>query len=173
MPKILNIVDKLIEFARKFPILNKFPVNFYRFVFVGCTSFLIDFIIFRFLFDLLNLELRFFDLISAANVISVACATVYGYILNKRWSFEDKADNVATQFSKYALVAILNNSLNNVFFGLFFYKIFQETFIFNKVVTSSISKMLATSFQTVTSFVAYKYFVFPEEKEVMSETTVA
>jgi putative flippase GtrA len=172
MLKILKFIDYLIDFARRFPILNRIPVTFYRFVFVGTTTFIIDLIIFRILFDVIKFEANAFNLISFANAISVACAIVYGYTLNKTWSFEDKADNVAAQFGKYALVAVINFSLNNVFFGFFFYRLFMENAIVNRVITSTLSKVFATSFQTISSFIAYKYFVFPKDKEVLSEATV-
>lgn len=172
MKSLVAKFNALIELTQKLPVLSILSVKFYKFFIVGCTVFVIDFIIFRFLFDVIELRTRFFDLISLANLISVACSTVFGYYLNRTWSFENDADNVAAQFSKYAVVAILNNSLNNVFFGFFFYRLFNETGIINLVITSTVSKILATSFQAVSSFLAYKYIVFREEKEVLSETTV-
>lgn len=172
MRKSINYLNALIELTQTLPGFKLLSVKFYKFVVVGCSVFVLDFLIFRILFDLFEVRTRFFDLISLANLISVGIATVFGYYLNRTWSFENDADNVAAQFSKYALVAILNNSLNNVFFGFFFYQLFNETGLVNLVVTSTVSKVLATSFQAVTSFLAYKYIVFQDEKEVLSETTV-
>jgi putative flippase GtrA len=176
---IARTLDNLIAFLRKFPILKKFPVNFYRFVVVGLTVFVIDFILFNTLYHLLGFQtkLDLFNVgttvvaISLPNLLSVAISTVVGYILNKTWSFENKSDNVASQFSKYVAVAIFNNTLNNVIFGLLLYNVFTQT-DFHTVIETTVAKILATSFQVVSSYLLYKFVVFKEEKEVVSEALV-
>jgi putative flippase GtrA len=175
-----NLIEKLIEFARKFPILKLFPVKFYRFVIVGLTVFAIDLAIFSFLFHVLKFQSTInlfqlfenFDIVfSLPNIVSVSLASIFGYIINKNWSFEDNSDNVSSQFGKYLAVAIFNNVINQIVFGVFFYGVFANSPM-AETIKSLICKVIATSFQTVTSFVAYKYFVFTEDKEVISETTV-
>lgn len=174
MQKLAIQLDKLINFARKFPLLNKFPVRFYRFVFVGLSVFALDFTILRIMFDLIKLT-QPVDLVvvkfSVANMISTFCGIVFGYIANRTWSFENKSDNVASQFGKYVGVAIFNFILNNLLFGFLFYNVFAQSGLSTQI-SSSISKVLATSFQVVTSYLGYKYIVFREDKEVISEATI-
>ena len=177
---VLGKLDNLINFVRKFPILKKFPVNFYRFVFVGLSVFVVDFVIFNTLFHLLGFQVRI-DIakigettitLSVPNIISVLISTVYGYILNKNWSFENKSDNVASQFSKYLGVAIFNNTINNLLFGFLYYNIFGVMAGLAPIIATTISKICATSFQVVSSFLLYKFVVFREDKEVISEALV-
>lgn len=172
--------DKLIEFARKFPVLNKIPVSFFKFVVVGLTVFLIDFVIFNILFHGLQFQAKWTAwqitdqialIISFPNLLSVAIASIFGYILNKNWSFENKEDQVASQFSKYLGVAVFNNLINNLIFGFLLYSVFANVTLDIKLVTT-ICKVLATSFQVITSYIAYKYVVFREDKEVVSESLV-
>ncbi len=176
--KLIKFLDSFIEFFRKFPVLKKIPKSFYRFFIIGLSVFVLDLIIFSFLFHVLGLKSKL-DIIELtpkvlvkfnyANMISLFLASIYGYIANKTWSFEDKGDNVASQFSKYVLVAAINFLINNTIFGLLIYEIFSDP---NNVLITSISKVLATSFQTISSYILYKYIVFRADKEVISESTV-
>lgn len=173
-------IDLLIDYARKFPFLNKIPVNFYRFVVVGLCNFVVDFIVLSVLFHIFGMQGQFklLDITENvsvsffyANIFAVIASTTMGYILNKTWSFEDTADNVASQFSKYALVAVINLILNNIMFGILMNEIFADV---DKIfIITSGSKIVATSFQVVTSYVLYKFIVFRQDTEVISETIAA
>lgn len=169
--------DRVIEFARKFPVLKKIPINFYKFVIVGLTVFIIDFIIFNLIFHILGIQARIVlwqisdhiaIVFSLPNIISVALASVFGYILNKKWSFENTSDQVASQFGKYLAVAVFNNLINNAIFGFLLYNVFAS-FTWDLKIITTICKILATSFQVITSYILYKFVVFREEKEVLSE----
>jgi putative flippase GtrA len=149
-------------------------------VIVGLTVFVLDFVIFNFLFHVLGFQTKFVlgklngDLeiaLSLPNIISVGIATVFGYICNRTWSFESDSDNVASQFGKYVAVALFNNALNNLIFAFLLYNIFAKTTLDMRLVTT-ICKVLATSFQVVSSYLLYKYVVFRKEKEVVSEAIV-
>jgi putative flippase GtrA len=175
------MLNKLIDLTQKIPLLKLLPVSFYRFLVVGVIGFIIDFTLFNLFFYLFNIRQTItvaslteeIDIIfSVANVMAVILSAVIGYALNKIWSFGDKSDNVASQLSKYIGVTVFNMSLNNVFFGLLFYELFQQDAIVTIAITSSVSKILSTGFQAISSYLAYKYIVFREDKEVISEATV-
>lgn len=174
---LTNKLNRLIDFLRKFPVLKKFPVNFYKFVIVGGTVFVIDFIVFSILFHILKVQFKLTLwqiseqialVFSLPNIISVSLASVFGYYFNKTWSFENASDHVASQFSKYLGVAIFNNLINNVIFGFLLYS-FLAPLSLSPFISTSVSKVLATSFQVVSSYLLYKYVVFKEETEVISE----
>lgn len=181
MSKLANLLNNLIDLTQRLPLLKLLPVNFYRFFVVGVTVFVIDYTFFNIFFFALGLQTKFTLInitddialaFSLANMCSVAISTVVGYQLNKHWSFENDSDNVATQFSKYVAVALFNNIFNNVFFGILFYEVFAESALVNVRVTATVSKVLSTAFQAITSYIAYKYVVFRDEKEVISEAMV-
>lgn len=59
----------------------KIDKSLYRFVLTGGSSTLIDFIIYYFMSNYID--------ISIAKCISMLCSSVYSYYLNKRWTFEN------------------------------------------------------------------------------------
>lgn len=171
--KILAMVDKLIDRLRTLPILGKIPVNFYRFAVVGSSGFIVDFIIFNILYHIffirgaipiVQITPEFTFSISIANILAVAVGSIYGFLLNKTWSFSNKSKKFAKQYSQYLLVAIINNLVNNLIFGTLMFGVFtadQRTqFLF-----TTPAKVLATSFQVFTSYALYKLVVFKPEKE--------
>lgn len=169
-----KIFDPIINFFRKFPLLKKIPIKFYRFLVIGLSNFVIDFIIFNILFHVLQIQTKIVlsqelsAVLFLANIISVAIASVFGYYFNRSWTFENKSDNVASQYSKYLLVAVVNIFLNNLIFGLLVNKVFAS----NAFAVTTVSKVMATSFQVISSYLLYKYVVFRQDKETISEATV-
>ncbi|MFW5702430.1 MAG: GtrA family protein [Candidatus Dojkabacteria bacterium] len=174
-------VNKLIDLTQKIPLLKILPVKFYRFAVVGGTGFIFDFIILQIFYFGVGVDerieiIRITDEVTisfaAANILSVVIGSFFGYILNKYWSFEDKSgENVASQFSKYLMVAIVNGILNNIFFGLLLYEFFLPLGL-REFFATSIAKVFSTSFQAVTSYVMYRYVIFKSEEEVISEATL-
>lgn len=176
----LRQIDRLIVFVRKFPLLGKVPVNFYRFFTVGVTTFILDFITLHLFqyplgvsgrWDIWQFSETFTLSFSHANMISVVLGSILGYYLNKTWSFEDSRDNVASQYSKYLTVAIINSILNNIFYGLLHYEVFLPAG-WTDLLSSSVSKFLSTSFQVITSYLFYKFIIFRTDEEVLSEATI-
>lgn len=175
------IIDKIIAFIRRIPPFGRLPVNFYRFFIVGITGFLFDFIVLQIAYFGFGVRERWTIwqiteevvlAFSIANIISVFLGAIFGYILNKFWSFEDnQTDNVTAQFTKYLLVAIVNGILNNIFFGLLYYEVFSSWGL-PSFISLSIAKFLSTSFQVVTSYLMYKYVIFVKDKEVITESTL-
>lgn len=177
---ITRFFDSAIAFARQFPVLNKVPVSFYKFFVVGSTGFVFDFILFNILYyvvrfqtsvQLIQFSENFTLTIVLANITAVALGSIIGYILNRNWSFESKSDNVASQYGKYLLVAVCNNLINNLIFGLIIFELLTGDQRGQFVFTSG-AKILATSFQVVTSYFLYKFVVFRADKEVVSEAFV-
>lgn len=172
-----NLLDRCIDFARKFPVLNRVSVRFYRFFFVGASGFVFSAIIFNFFYFIVGIQSRIEILeigsillaFSVANIIAESLGAVYGYTANKIWAFEDKGDNVTAQFSKYLLAAVVNNILNNIFFGFIFITLMGEP---DSAILAAIAKFISTAFQAFSSFFFYKYFVFTSDKEVISEATL-
>lgn len=48
-----------------------------------------------------------------ANSIGFACAVLSNYMLNRIWTFESHDPNVAIQFGKFAVIALIGLLLNN------------------------------------------------------------
>ncbi len=177
MKLLLSFFDKLIVISKKLPILNKLPESFFKFFIVGATGFILDFIIFNTLYYIFNFRAtislfqitpEFTFTLSLTNLTAVALGSIWGFIMNKNWSFENKSAKVAAQYSKYLAVAIFNNLLNNLLFGTLMFGIFSADQRGQFLLTST-AKVLATSFQVITSYFLYKFVVFRQDKEVLSE----
>jgi putative flippase GtrA len=170
-------LNQLINFLRKFPILKLISVDFYRFFIVGISNFFIGYTVNNVLYHLVGIQgfyrIPLTEDISLsfvyAYVIAVIAATVWGYILNKYWSFEDEGDNVASQFGKYFGVSTFNFLLNQILYGIILYEII--TFEPKTLLITSVAQISSTSFQMISSYFLYKYVVFTTDTEVISEAT--
>jgi putative flippase GtrA len=145
---------------------------------VGISNFGLGYLINNISFHVFDLKasfelLRFTEQIAitfvAAYVLAEIIAMIWGYIFNKIWSFEDKGDNVASQFSKYFAVSSFNFMINQVLYGFILYEVFTEPD--KTIFMTSVAQFLSTAFQVFTSYFFYKYVVFTHESEVISEAT--
>jgi len=153
---MLKLFDELIHFVRKFPVFNKLPLNFYKFFIVGSTGVVINISIFNILYYILNFKLELFDFIIMANVVSTLLTTIYGYVLNKSWSFEDKSPDITKQFSKYLILAIINNTLNAIMVGILTAKKCGPS----SCLPPTLAIIIATAMLTISNYFLYKLIVF-------------
>jgi|GEM_PF-3301213 len=168
----VKVLDFFARIALMLPVIKKLPLNFIRFFIVGSADFLFELLLLLFLVDIVHLPLiPILSVIYLPNLLTTIVGSFTGYTLNKAWSFEDNTDNVAKQFGKYVAVVIFNIALNNIFFGFWFGTVFSSL-TDNVVLSSTAAKILATSFQVITSYLAYKHIVFRKDKEVLTEVTV-
>src|SRR3990172_2879977 len=57
-----------------------------------------------------------------SNVVGVSAAITNSYILNKKWTFQDKGKNVAGQFGIFVLLSIIGLIINTSVFIFLFQK---------------------------------------------------
>lgn len=126
--------------------------EFQRFFIVGVTAFLLDFGLLNFMTYILDFRVVLFDLIYLPNIISTVTAVIYGFILQKRWTFKDTSSAQSKiQLTKYFSVHLLNLILyNSILFGI----------LLNLGVLIPIAKIITNTLQMFSSYILFKKFVF-------------
>lgn len=129
----------------------KIDKSLYRFVLTGGSSTLIDFIIYYFMSNYID--------ISIAKCISLLCSSVYSYYLNKRWTFENDKKSSATIVIRYyvtfAINMIVNISINRC--------------IFNYSHNRFIAFIFATGTAMIVNYILQKKWVFTQHGKEPSD----
>lgn len=116
--------------------------NIVRFLMVGGTSTFIDFIIYM----LLSIRIP----VSLSKLFSMCCASIFSYIVNKKWTFESQEQTHFFMIVRYILAQCINIgtnvSINQIVFGI----------CKNKV----ISFILATGCAMCANYLLQRLFVF-------------
>ncbi|MBK8558036.1 MAG: GtrA family protein [Lewinellaceae bacterium] len=119
--------------------------KFIKFGVVGFSGLFVDFGITWVAKEILKLNKY------VANSTGFMCAVVSNYILNRIWTFESHDPNVAVQFSKFLLIALVGLAINN---GIIY--LLTERFKVNFYV----AKLVATGVVTVWNFGANVLITF-------------
>lgn len=116
--------------------------SIYRFLFVGGISTVIDFVIY--------IVIRLYIGTSVGKLLSMICANLFSYFMNKKWTFSSKQSTSLRLVGLYLLSQGINigtNVLTNAY-------MFHLT---NKVVFSFV---VATGVAMTVNFLCQKLFVF-------------
>lgn len=125
--------------------MNDLLVKFLKFGVVGFSGVFVDFGVTW----LLKERLRWNKYL--ANTAGFLCAVASNYVLNRVWTFHSRDPAVATQFSKFLLVALVGLALNNAIIY-----VLNERFRVNFYV----SKLAATGVVMLWNFWANYTFTF-------------
>lgn len=120
-------------------------LKLFKFGIVGASGVVVDFGITWILKEQLRLNKYI------ANTTGFVCAVLSNYFLNRVWTFESHDPSVATQFSKFALVALIGLGINN---GIIY--LLTERY----KVKFYVAKLIATGIVTVWNFWANYTFTF-------------
>lgn len=113
-----------------------------RFLVVGGSSTLLDFIIYMLLSTKLNITISKF--------ISMTVSSIYSFLINKNWTFNNKNKITFILTFKYILCVFINIFVNTT----------SNTLIFNLTNNKIISFIIATGFAMIVNFVIQKEVVF-------------
>lgn len=141
-------------------------IQFFKFLFVGGSAFLIDFSINVLIVSLLNLEIKIESVI--ANIISYSVALIYNYTLSSRWSFKSEEGDkrgIDTMI-KFVMVNLFNLTWSSIAIWYLVGVISYMDFLPNEDLIQPFTKLLVTSFMVVVSFVLYRKFVFNKKQRV-------
>jgi len=147
MNELKNIFTKEFFYTTIKNPLSIFDNEFIRYLFIGVTTFILDFGIYNLLTSVLDTKKI------AANLSSVLISTVFNFILTNFWTFKSSNHIGATKLSKYALLALFNYLFNNTLFA-----IFTQTFNWNDLLSKTIIIIIIVSW----NFLLYKFWVFKE-----------
>ena len=118
-----------------------------RFLIVGGTSTLIDYI----LYMLLSIRLD----VSISKLISMLCASIFSYINNKNWTFSNKEKTNTIMIIKYVGSQIVNISVN----------ILVNAIMYKLLVIKTIVFIFATGTAMVVNYLLQNYIVFKGGKK--------
>lgn len=113
-----------------------------RFLVVGGSSTLLDFIIYMLLSTKLNIII--------SKLFSMMISSVYSFLINKNWTFNNKNKTTFILVFKYALCVCINIFVNTT----------SNTLLFNITRNKIISFVIATSIAMVLNYTIQKRIVF-------------
>ena len=117
-----------------------------KYIFVGLSTVLIDFLIYKFLIK--------FIVIYLAKTISFLSGTFFSYQLNRTWTFKS-GEKTLSQFIKYLIIHITSLVLN-----VFINSLLLNTFSKNYFLSYEVSFLIATLTSATYNFLFIKIFIF-------------
>ena len=125
---------------------NKKNKELLKYFFVGLSTVLIDFLIYKFLIK--------FIVIYLAKTISFLSGTFFSYQLNRTWTFKS-GKKTLSQFLKYLIIHITSLVLN-----VFINSLLLNTFSKNYFLSYEVSFLIATLTSATYNFLLIKKFIF-------------
>ena len=125
---------------------NKKNEELLKYIFVGLSTVLIDFLIYKFLIK--------FIVIYLAKTISFLSGTFFSYQLNRTWTFKSGKTKLS-QFIKYLIIHITSLVLN-----VFINSLLLNTFSKNYFLSYEVSFLIATLTSAIYNFLFIKKFIF-------------
>ena len=125
---------------------NKKNKELLRYIFVGLSTVLIDFLVYKFLIT--------FIVIYLAKTISFLSGTFFSYQLNRTWTFKS-GKKTLSQFIKYLIIHITSLVLN-----VFINSLLLNTFSKNYFLSYEVSFLIATLISATYNFLFIKTFIF-------------
>ena len=129
---------------------NKKNKELLKYIFVGLSTVLIDFLIYKFLIK--------FIVIYLAKTISFLSGTFFSYQLNRTWTFKS-GKKTYSQFIKYLIIHITSLVLN-----VFINSLLLNTFSKNYFLSYEVSFLIATLTSAIYNFLFIKMFIFNNTK---------
>ncbi len=143
--------------------MEKLNTEITRFLLVGGSAFIVDFLILNFLVYMLGFQTRLFGYILVANVTSAAVAVLYGFILQKKWTFKRVQNNdIRREFIGFASLQVFNI----VFYNVLVFNILNETLR----VPIPVSKIIVACSQAITSYMIMRHIIFVNKQALTDQT---
>ena len=125
---------------------NKKNKELLKYIFVGLSTVLIDFLIYKLLIK--------FIVIYLAKTISFLSGTLFSYQLNRTWTFKSGKTKLS-QFIKYLIIHITSLVLN-----VFINSLLLNTFSKNYFLSYEVSFFIATLTSAIYNYLFIKKFIF-------------
>ena len=125
---------------------NKKNKELLKYIFVGLSTVLIDFLIYKFLIK--------FIVIYLAKTISFLSGTFFSYQLNRTWTFKSGKTKLS-QFIKYLIIHITSLIINVFLNSLLINRFFKDYFL-----SYEVSFLIATLISATYNFLFIKTFIF-------------
>jgi len=129
---------------------NKKNKELLKYIFVGLSTVLIDFLIYKFLIK--------FIVIYLAKTISFLSGTFFSYQLNRTWTFKS-GKKTLSQFIKYLIIHITSLILN-VFINSLLLNTFSKNYFWSYEVCFLIATLTSATYNFL--FIKILYLIIPE-----------
>lgn len=124
---------------------SKSSKSIFRFCIIGGITTIIDFIIYWFLSQSID--------ISYAKICSMLCASIFSYFINKSWTFDNSDNRHGRYIWRFYITFIINIILNTSINKLAYYKTQNKIFAF----------IIATGCATIINYLLQNFWVFRKE----------
>jgi putative flippase GtrA len=137
----------------------------FKFCVVGGSAFLTSIII----FNVLKNYIPFFEkYLGFASIIGDVSGLIYGFYINKHWTYSTQKKEGEKYFFKYFLLYTSTIFLNWILLKFFLwflinYNILNESI--NHNITENVAKIMATAITTLINFVGTNYVIFSHDDE--------
>jgi len=127
---------------------------------VGGSAFLLSIL----LFNILKNNMPFFSkYLGLASIIGDVSGLMYGFYINKNWTYSKQKRDGEKYFFKYILLYVTTILINYILLKTFLWFLVKNN-VFNQNIseniTENIAKILATIITTVLNFVGTNYVIF-------------
>lgn len=122
-----------------------FFFKFIKFSLVGFSGLFVDFGVTYLLKEIVKIQKYI------ANAIGFTCAATTNYFLNRIWTFQSHNPNIATEFSRFFIIALIGLGINSAIIWVMNGR-FKVNFY--------LSKLIATVIVTMWNFLINAYFTF-------------
>ena len=119
-----------------------------RFVIIGGTSTLIDFVIYMTVSNFIDINI--------SKVISMALASIFAFFAHKNYTFKNKDDTTVKTVSLFIICQLINIAVNTG----------TNALCFNITSNKVFSFVIATGVAMVVNFLIQNFFVFPKKSEL-------
>lgn len=132
---------------------------------VGGSAFLLSILV----FNLLKNYIPFFSIhFVIASVIGDLSGLVYGFYINKHWTYSSQKRNEEKYFFKYLLLYTFTIVLNSFLLKSFFWILTNYTILdesINQNIRENLAKICATAITTLLNFIGTNYVIFVHEED--------
>lgn len=124
-------------------------IKLIKFCIVGSVNTLITLVTFYILNKILQINYL------TSSLLGYVLGMINSYVLNKRWTFQNRDKKVVIQFIKFTIVNLISLGIN-----LFIIYILVDRFN----IDSMVSQVFATGFSTISNYAGSKILVFSSSK---------
>ena len=130
-----------------------------KFGVVGVINTIIDYVLFQIFIAVFDIRAAVF--IFLASCVSSGIAMINSFILNKKWTFEDKEEKYIKQFITFFIINIFSIVLNSGTVTILNGIVSQDFHMLGLTLRSLLfTKVVAIAFTMVFNFICYRIWVF-------------
>ncbi len=144
---------------------NRRLLKLFRFCVVGGTAFVMSIMV----FNILKTYIPFFSVhFVVASVIGDLSGLVYGFYINKHWTYSSQKKEEEKYFLKYLTLYAITITLNGLLLKAFIWVLTNYTIFdvsISQNIKENVSKISATVITTLLNFIGTNYIIFVHDDD--------